>query len=151
MNEKNTTDTEEIIEQDIPKKEEIDWKDKYIRLYAEMENYKKRHQKDKEILTESLTIKSTEVILDLDNDISIALQSIKDEELLNGLNLIIKKVKDTLRHKGIEEIQVNEYDENIHEVISVVENGENRIGDVISKGYSLNGKIIRYPKIILFR
>ena len=47
--------------------------------------------------------------------------------------------------------RIKKYDENIHEVISVVENGENRIGDVISKGYSLNGKIIRYPKIILFR
>lgn len=149
MNEKNT-ETEEIIDQDIPK-EEVDWKDKYIRLYAEMENYKKRHQKDKELLTESLTIKSMEVILDLDNDLSIALKSIKDEELLNGINLIIKKVKDTLKHKGIEEIQVDKYDENIHEVISVIENGENRIGEVISKGYYLNGKIIRYPKVILFK
>lgn len=148
MNEKDTI-TEEI-KKDI-KQEEIDWKDKYIRLYADMENYKKRYQKDKELLIESLTTKSIETILDLDSDLDIALHSIKDEESLKGLNLIVKKVKNALKSKGIEDIQTDNYDENLHEVISIVENGENKIGNVISKGYTLNGKVIRYPKIILYK
>ena len=51
--------------------------------------------------------------------------------------------------QGIEAIQTENYDEDLHEVISVVETGEKKILDVVSKGYSINGNPFRYPKIIL--
>jgi molecular chaperone GrpE (heat shock protein) len=54
-----------------------------------------------------------------------------------------------LKSQGVEVIQTETYDDEIHEVISVMEIGESKIIDVISKGYSLNGKPFRYPKIIL--
>ena len=147
--------TEEVI-QDV-KTEEIkeskpvdpDWKDMYIRLYAEFDNYKKRMIKEKETLKEQTKIKMLEALLDIDSDIEYAMKSIKDEETLKGINLIISKLTLFLKSQGIESIQTKEYDENIHEVISLVETGKNEIVDVVSKGYLLNGAPIRYPKVIL--
>jgi molecular chaperone GrpE (heat shock protein) len=88
-------------------------------------------------------------ILDMDNDLSIAIKSVKSEEAKEGLGLITQKLDNFLKSQGVEVIQTETYDDEIHEVISVMEIGESKIIDVISKGYSLNGKPFRYPKIIL--
>ena len=66
-----------------------------------------------------------------------------------GLNLILNKVHTSLKSQGIEEIQTDEYDSDLHEVISIIETGESKIIDIVSKGYKINGKPFRYPKIIL--
>ena len=66
-----------------------------------------------------------------------------------GLNLILDKVSKYLKLQGIEEIQTDEYDSDLHEVISIIETGESKIIDIVSKGYKINGKPFRYPKIIL--
>lgn len=124
--------------------------DKYLRLYAEYDNYRKRAQKEKEDLimsTKSLMLSS---ILDMDNDISIALNSIDDKDpSREGVLLIASKVSNFLKSQNVQEIQTDTYDENLHEVISVVNTGEIGIVEVISKGYSIDNKILRYPKIIL--
>jgi molecular chaperone GrpE (heat shock protein) len=85
-------------------------------------------------------------ILDLDNDLHIAKKSIGDSE---GINIILNKVQNFLKTQGIEEIQTDIYDSDLHEVISMLETGEEKIIDVVSKGYSINGKPFRYPKVIL--
>jgi molecular chaperone GrpE len=85
-------------------------------------------------------------ILDLDNDLSLAKKNLPDSE---GLNLIFQKLTNFLKTQGIEEIQTETYDSDLHEVISVLETGENKIVDVISKGYKIGEKPFRYPKIIL--
>lgn len=123
--------------------------EKYLRLYAEFENYKKRAQKEKEEIKNNTKVSVISSILDMDNDISIALKNIKDEQTRNGVELIAQKVEKFLKSQGIETIQTDTYDDELHEVISVVETGESKILDVASKGYSLNGKPFRYPKIIL--
>jgi molecular chaperone GrpE len=119
--------------------------DKYIRLYAEFENFRKRAQKEKEDLVSNTKVKMLQSILDIDNDLAIAVKNIEDE----GVKLIISKLSSFLKAQGIEEIQTEFYDENIHEVISIMETGESKILDVISKGYTLNGNPFRYPKVIL--
>jgi len=124
----------------------IDYKDQYLRLYADFENYKKRTQKEKEELVLNTKTKMLNSILDLDNDLHIAKKSIGDSE---GINIILNKVQHFLKSQGIEEVQTQLYDSDLHEVISVLETGEEKIIDVISKGYSINGKPFRYPKIIL--
>jgi len=132
-----------------PKKgsEELeDWKDKYYRLYADFDNYKRRAQKEKEDLVLDTKTKSLSTILDLDNDLYIAKKNMPDSE---GLNLILNKVQTSLKSQGIEEIQTDEYDSDLHEVISIIETGESKIIDIVSKGYKINGKPFRYPKIIL--
>jgi molecular chaperone GrpE len=123
--------------------------DKYVRLYAEFDNYKRRTMKDKEELVVNTRVKMLSSILDMDNDLSIAIKSVKSEEAKEGLSLITQKLDNFLKSQGVEVIQTETYDDEIHEVISVMEIGESKIIDVISKGYSLNGKPFRYPKIIL--
>lgn len=123
--------------------------DKYLRLYSDFENYKKRVQKEKEELVLNAKTKMLSAVLDMDSDITIAIKSI--DKVDEGLLLIIQKLETFLKNQGIETIQTETYDEDLHEVISVLETGDNKILDVISKGYSLNGKIIRFPKIVLSR
>jgi molecular chaperone GrpE len=119
--------------------------DRVLSIAAEFENYKKRVQKEKEELITNTKVKMLTSILDMDNDLSIALKNIEDE----GVKLIANKLTNFLKSQGIEEIQTEEYDQDLHEVISVLEVGESKIIDVIGKGYTLNGKPFRYPKIIL--
>jgi len=125
--------------------------DKYLRLYAEFENYKKRTQKDKEDLLVSTKVKMLTSLLDMDNDLSFAMKSIKSPEASEGLKLISSKLETFLKSQGIEEIQTETYDEDIHEVIGMLPSEEEKIIDVVSKGYTLNSKPFRYPKIILGR
>jgi molecular chaperone GrpE len=134
----------EIVEK--PVTEETDWKDLYLRLYADFDNYKKRATKEREDVTIQTKINTISSILDLDSDLSLAKKNIPDSE---GLNLIFQKLGNFLKSQGIEEIQTESYDPDLHEVISVIETGENKIIDVISKGYKIGEKPFRYPKIIL--
>lgn len=121
--------------------------DSYLRLYAEFDNYKKRVQKDKEELVFNTKIKMLQSILDMDNDLNFAIKS--SGEISEGMSLILSKLETFLKSQGIETIQTDTYDEELHEVISVIPMDETKVVDVVSKGYTLNGKPFRYPKIIL--
>ena len=134
------------VENNQKVEEQTDWKDLYLWLYADFDNYKKRSIKDKEESTVQVKINLISSILDLDNDLSLAKKNLPDSE---GLNLIFQKLTNFLKTQGIEEIQTDTYDADLHEVISVLETGENKIIDVISKGYKIGEKPFRYPKIIL--
>lgn len=136
----------ETIDNNQKVEEQTDWKDLYLRLYADFDNYKKRSIKDKEESTLQVKINLISSILDLDNDLSLAKKNLPESE---GLNLIFQKLTNFLKTQGIEEIQTDSYDADLHEVISVLETGENKIIDVISKGYKIGEKPFRYPKIIL--
>ena len=85
-------------------------------------------------------------ILDLDSDLSIA---VKQDKQNSGLNLMINKITKFLSQQGVESIPTETYDPDLHEVISILEIGEEKIVDVVSKGYTLNDKPFRFPKIIL--
>jgi molecular chaperone GrpE len=124
-------------------------KNKYLLLYADFENYKKRVQKEKEELKNSTKVNMITSILDMDSDIELAIKNIKDESAKEGVSLIAGKVQTFLKSQGIETIQTETYDEDLHEVISVLEIGESKVIDVVTKGYSLNGKPFRFPKIVL--
>lgn len=123
---------------------------KYLLLYADFENYKKRVQKDKEELLTNTKVKMLQSILDMDNDIFYALKSTNVDDN-SGIKLISQKLETFLKSQGVESIQTETYDEDLHEVISVLEIGETKVIDVASKGYTLNGKPFRYPKIVLGR
>jgi molecular chaperone GrpE len=125
----------------------IESQDKYLRLAAEFENYKRRVQKDREDLVSNTKVKMLQSILDMDNDLNFAIKS--SPEIGEGVKLIVSKLETFLKSQGIETIQTDEYDEDLHEVISVLPSDETRVIDVVSKGYTLNGKPFRYPKIIL--
>ena len=134
---------------DLLQKALEDSEKKYLLLYSDFENYKKRVTKEKEELVSNTKVKMLTSLLDMDNDLTYAIKAIKSEEAKNGLEIISLKLLNFLKSHGIEEIQTDTYDEELHEVISVMEVGESKVIDVVSKGYSLNGKPFRYPKIIL--
>ena len=135
--------TYSIEEVDLIKKEADD---KYLRLLAEFDNYKKRTLKEKEDIKTSVKTDVLNSILDLDSDLSLALKNITIDD---GIKLIMSKIDKFLQNQNVECIQTENYDSDIHEVISILNVGEQKIIDVVSKGYSINGKIVRYPKIIL--
>ena len=120
--------------------------DKYLRLFAEFDNYKRRVAKEKDDLRVNTKTMMLTAILDLDSDLSIAVKSSKDQD---GLKLIMSKLEKFLNNQGVESIQTDTYDADLHEVISVLEIGEEKIVDVVTKGYKLNDKPFRFPKIIL--
>lgn len=141
--EEGKTEIEEItIEEKLEQSE-----DKFLRLAAEFENYKKRVKKEKEDLVLSTKTKVLSSVLDMDSEINLAINSMKVED--EGLLLIAQKLENYLKSQGIESIQTDLYDEELHEVISVIDIGEHKIVDVVSKGYTLDGKPFRYPKIVL--
>lgn len=140
--EEKEQNTEEIVSQDP------DYKDMYVRLYADMDNLKRRLTKEKNESVEKTKIKMIESILDMDNDISIALKNMSGD-IPEGVNLIVKKLKNFLKSQGIEEILVDKYDPDIHEVVSVIETGEEKIVEVVSNGYKMGDRVVRYPKIII--
>ena len=123
--------------------------DKYVRLYAEFENYKRRVQKEKEEIKFNAKVGMVTPILDMDNDVAIAIKNIKDESAKQGVQLIAQKLENFLKSQGIETIQTETYDDELHEVISVVPTGKSEVIDVVSKGYMLNGKPFRHPKIVI--
>ena len=124
-------------------------KNKYLLLYADFENYKRRVHKEKEELKNNTKVNMITSILDMDNDIELAIKNIKDDSARDGVKLIASKVQNFLKTQGIEPIQTETYDEDLHEVISILEIGETKIVDVVSKGYTLNEKPFRFPKIVL--
>lgn len=139
---------EEKLEEIISIEERLEQsEDKYVRLLAEFDNYKKRVKKEKEDLVLSTKTKVLSSVLDMDSDISLAIKSLNVVD--DGLLLIAQKLENFLKSQGIESIQTDLYDEELHEVISVIEIGEHKIIDVVTKGYTLDGKPFRYPKIVL--
>lgn len=121
---------------------------KYMLLYADFENYKKRVAKEKEDLRNNTKVSMLTAVLDIDNDIALAIKNIKDESAKEGVHLIAGKLDQFLSSHGILPIQTETYDEDLHEVVTVLGEGKNVI-DVISKGYTLAGKPFRYPKVVL--
>ena len=132
----------EILQEKIQQAEE-----KYVRLFAEFDNYKKRIQREKDELITNTKVKMLTSILDMDNDLSFAIKS--SGEISQGMNLILSKLEYFLKSQGVETIQTEIYDEDLHEVISIVPSDGEKVFNVVSKGYTLNGKPFRYPKIIL--
>ena len=130
---------------------ETDWKDLYLRLYADFDNHKKRVIKEKDELRKSTKMDTLSSVLELDNDLHLATKMIKDEKALKAITIITDKLHKYLKSQGIDEIQTHTYDEDLHEVVSMMETGTSKVVDVVSKGYTMNGVVVKYPKIIISR
>ena len=140
----------ELINQEVEKEiQETDWKDSYLRLLADFDNFKKRTIKEKEEIKLKTKLDTLSSVLELGNDLHLAQKVIKDVKSLEAIKVITDKLSSFLKSKGFEEVQTETYDEDLHEVISVLETGKEGIVDVVSKGWKLNGQIVKYPKVIL--
>jgi len=135
-------------------------KDKFLRLFAEFENYKKRTSKERIELFKTASKDVMVSILPVLDDFERALLHIEDdkeaEELRKGVVLIYQKLLTTLSQKGLAAVEVKKgdvFDSEIHQAITQVpapsKDLKGKIIDVIEKGYKLGETVIRFPKVVI--
>ena len=134
-------------------------KEKFLRLFAEFENYKKRTTKERIELFSTASQELMTSLLPVLDDFDRANQEIKknsDDEIYKGVSLIQNKLFDTLKSKGLKIVEVNKgdlFDADDHEAVTQIpapsDDLKGKIIDVIEKGYKLGEKVIRYPKVII--
>ena len=149
---------EEVSESDQLKEDLQKEKDKFLRLFAEFENYKKRTSKERIELFKTANQEVMLAMLPVLDDFDRALVEInktEDKNLLKGVELIHTKFSETLKNKGLEPVKVESgdtFDADIHEAITQIpaptENLKGKIVDVVERGYKLGERIIRYPKVV---
>ena len=134
-------------------------KDKFLRLFAEFENYKRRTAKERIELfstaSEEVMVSLLPILDDFDRA-SAEIEKDNDNEIFKGVLLIKNKLFDSLKSKGLALIEVNKGDEfsaDDHEAVTQIpapsKKMEGKIIDVIEKGYKLGEKVIRYPKVVI--
>lgn len=160
------TQTEDANKEEAPAEEQLDpltaaqieaeqWKDKYIRLAAEFENYKKRTLKEKSELILNGSEKTVAAVLPILDDFERATADKTDDPqaIKEGFELIYKKFLKTLESLGVNKIETDNADFNVdyHEAIAMVpgmgDDKKGKVIDCVQTGYTLNDKVIRHAKV----
>ena len=134
-------------------------KDKYLRLVAEYDNYRKRTAKEKvelrELTKSALLIDFLSIVDDVDRAI-LHVDEVKDiDATIEGVKLINGKFREFLKTQGIEEIDAKdqEFDTDFHEAITRFpvedEDKKGKVIDVVQKGYKINDRVIRFAKVVV--
>lgn len=136
-----------------------DEKDKFLRLFAEFENYRKRTAKERLELFKTASQELMTALLPIADDMDRAINELRksnDAENLKGFELIYSKFNDILKAKGLLLIDVkigDKFDSENHEAITQIkaDKKENKgiVIDIVEKGYKLGEKVIRYPKVVV--
>lgn len=136
-----------------------EWQDKYLRLSAEFDNYRKRTLKEKMELIDtagSEVIKSILAVIDDFDRAMAAMETATDVAAVReGVQLIHQKLMDTLKQKGLSEIEAmgKELDTDFHDAIAKVpveeKEKKGKVIDVVQKGYQLKDKVIRFSKVVV--
>lgn len=159
--EKNVNETEENNEQEEsyiidPKQKELDdLNDRYKRVLAEFENYKKRSGKERETLYNSILADIVEVFLPIVDNLENALKiETQDSEYKKGIELVLKQMQDILKSKGVESIPaVGEiFDPSLHEAVSSVQDPDKNSQEIVQeyrKGYKIGNKVIRHSMVVV--
>jgi molecular chaperone GrpE len=133
-------------------------KDKYLRLFAEFDNYKKRTAKEKEELSKTAgkeVIKSLlEVLDDMDRAEKQMDASEDIEQIKQGNKLVFNKLKNVMQQKGVTPMKSlhSDFDVEKHEAITEIDAGDKlkgKVVDEVEKGYYLNDKLIRFAKVVV--
>ena len=145
-------------EQSAEKAEEIDWKDKYLRLQAEFDNFRKRTLREKMALIESGGSDVWKAVLPVLDDMERAIAASEKSDdisaLREGEKLIHNKFIDIMRQKGVVEIEAIDTDFNpdLHEAVARFAAGEEKSGkviDVVQRGYKQGEQVLRYTKVVV--
>ena len=146
---------EETNEVQAIQQELDDITDRYKRVLAEFENHKKRSQKERTNLYNSVLADIIENILPILDNLENAVKvETKDEEFKKGIELVLKQFQDTLKAKGIEEIETvgKTFDPELHEAVSSIQDeskGEKEIVQEYRKGYKIGTKVIRHSMVVV--
>jgi len=159
--EENTTTTETVVEDELSvlKREIGEQKDKYLRLFAEFDNFKKRNAKERLELFKTAGQEVIRELLPVLDDFQRADKALSQdnntENYANGVKLIQEKLVKTLQNKGLKAIESvgKDFDVSQHEAIAEVpvtdEKQKGKIIDEVENGYTLNDVIIRYAKVVV--
>ena len=146
----------EELENATKKKKEMDeLNERYKRLYAEFDNFKKRSSKEKETLRLDITGDiATSILPVIDNLDKAAKAATADEAYKNGVLMVLKQLNDVLLSFGVEEIKTvgETFDPEVHEAVSHVEDdskGEKEVVEEFRKGYKIGTKVIRHSMVIV--
>lgn len=133
--------------------------DKYLRLYSEFDNFRKRTAKEKIELIQSASENAFKIMLPIVDDFDRAIKSNSDltdaKVISDGVNLIYNKFKSTLSQKGLEEMKtIGElFNTDLHEAITNApapsDDLKGKVIEELEKGYMLNGKVIRFAKVVI--
>lgn len=154
-NEQEATQQEELDPVTKAQLEAEQWKDKYIRLVAEFDNYKKRTLKEKTELIFNGSEKTIGAVLPILDDLERAIADNTDDAtaVKEGFSLIYKKFFETLEKLGVKKIETEDADFNVdyHEAIAMVpgmgDDKKGKVIDCVQTGYTLNDKVIRHAKV----
>lgn len=154
---------EETIE--LSKEEELEIQvkeatDKYLRLYSEFDNFRKRTQKEKIELYKTAGEDVIAAILPVIDDFERAQKAMEESDdiqgVKDGIKLIHDKIVSILKQKGLEEVESaigKDFDLEFHEAITQIpapsKKEKGKVMDVVEKGYQLNGKVIRFTKVVI--
>lgn len=154
VEEKEEISIEDQLREDLAKE-----KDKFLRLFAEFENFKRRTSKERMELFKTAGQEVIVSLLPVLDDFDRALKEIsksEDKEMFKGVELISNKFKETLKGKGLEEVEVGEgdvFDAEVHDAITQIpapnKKMKGKIIDVVEKGFKLGERIIRHPKVVV--
>lgn len=156
MAEDKSAETDTVAEKSP--EEQIDWKDQYIRLQAEFDNFRKRTLREKMELIENGGRDVLKAILPILDDMQRATAASEKSDDINALRegekLVVQKFIDTLRQNKVVEIEAldAQFDENLHEAVARFAAGEDKSGkviDVVERGYMLGDKVLRYAKVVV--
>lgn len=150
---------EDISVEDRQKEELEKEKDKYLRLFAEFENYKRRTSKERielyKTANKDLMLALLPVLDDFDRGM-VEIEKSEDTTLVEGVKLISNKLKDILKQKNLQEVEVkqgDDFDSDVHEAITQIpapsDDLKGKIIDVVETGYQLGDVIVRYPKVVI--
>lgn len=152
--EENSTDPLADLQDEMERE-----KERYLRLFAEFENYKKRTSRERIEMFKTAGEDIMKSLLPVLDDFERALKELEkseDDGLFTGVKLINNKLSETLRSKGLEAIEVktgDAFNAETHEAITQIPAPEKKLKgkiiDVVEKGYTLGDKIIRYPKVVI--
>lgn len=154
---------EEIKKEETTEKNELQSKqqeldeitDRYKRILAEFENHKKRSQKEREGLYNSILSDIVEVMLPILDNLENAVKvETTDENYKKGVELVLKQFQDVLKAKGVEEIKAlgETFDPEVHEAVSSIQDdtkGEKEIVQEYRKGYKIGSKIVRHSMVVV--
>lgn len=170
--EKEKKDENEILEEAVEQQEESpaeeqpeedlqekikEWEDKYMRLYAEFDNYQKRSTREKDARYADAVIDTVEAFLpvydNLERALAVEVEGEEAKKVLTGVELVAKQMKDVLQNLGVTQINAlgEEFDPNLHNAVMHVEDEnvtENTIVEEFMKGYIYNGeRVVRHSMV----
>ena len=148
---KETQKTQDMV----PKQDYDELEDRYKRILAEFENFKKRSQKEREGLYNSILSDIVEVMLPVvDNLENASKVETKDENYKQGVDLVLKQFKDVLASKGVQEIKAlgETFDPSLHEAVGSVQDPEKNTQEIVQeyrKGYKIGNRVIRHSMVVV--